>query len=54
MVQMNLLASDKVLKIISSWDALRLRCSEEILLDGVCVVAKRDLDWSLKTVDISG
>jgi hypothetical protein len=30
----------EILEIIGSWDALRFRSSQEVVLDWVCVVAK--------------
>ena len=46
-------ASNKILKIIRDWDALAVNGLEEVLLDGVGVVAKGDLDWALEAVDIT-
>lgn len=45
-------ASDQVLKIINGRDSLRLCGSEEIILDRICVVAERDLDWAIRAVDV--
>lgn len=49
---MYVLARYKILKIISSWDSLRLGSSQEILHNWVSVVSKRDFDRSLKAMEI--
>jgi len=51
-VSMYVLARYKILKIISSWDSLRLGSSQEILHNWVSVVSKRDFDRSLKAMEI--
>lgn len=47
------MTGDKVLQIICKWNALRLRCAEEVVADWVLVVAEGDLDWTLKAVKIT-
>lgn len=46
-------AGDQVLKIISGGNALGLGGAEEVLLDGVGVVAKRNLDRALESVNVA-
>jgi hypothetical protein len=47
------MARDQVLEVISEWNTLRLSGSEEIILDGVGVVAKRYLYRALKSMDVT-
>ena len=47
------MASDQILEIVGGRDALGFGSSQEILLDGVSVVAKGDLDWAFKSVDVT-
>lgn len=35
---------------ITYWDSLTLGRAQKVLSDGVGVVAKRDLDWTIETV----
>ena len=44
---------DKVLEIVGSRDTLRFRGTQEVLHDGVGVVAKGNLDWTLEAVDVT-
>lgn len=46
------MASDQVLKVIRSGDALGLRGTQEVLLDGVGVIAKADFDWALESMKL--
>ncbi len=46
-------ASNKILEIIGSWDALRLGGSKEVLHDWVGVIPKRYFDWALEAVNVS-
>lgn len=46
-------ASNKILKIICDRESLTLRCPQEVLHDGVLVVAERNLDRPFKAVEIS-
>ena len=43
----------EILEIIGSWDALRFRSTQEVVLDWVCVVAERYFDWSLESMKVS-
>lgn len=43
----------EILQIVDDGDALRLDGPEEIVLDWVCVVAERDLDGALVTVEVT-
>lgn len=45
--------SSQILQVISYGESLTFHCSKEVLHDRVGVVAKRDLDWALETVDVS-
>ena len=47
------MAGDEILQVIGGGDALRFRCTEEVLADGVGVVSERDLDGTLETVEVS-
>lgn len=47
------MASDQILKIIGGGDTLRFGGTQKVLLDRVRIVSKRDLDWTLKAVDVS-
>ena len=46
-------ASYQVLKVIRDGDILRFGSAEEVLGNGVGVVAEGDLDWTLKPMDIT-
>lgn len=45
--------SNQILKIIGGRDTLRLRSSEKVLHDWVCIIAERHFDWAFKAVDVS-
>jgi len=47
------MAGDQVLEIVGRRDALRLACSQEVVLDRVCVVAERDLNRALKSMEFA-
>ena len=47
------MASHKFLKIICCWNTLRFCGTEKVLRDGIGVVAERDLDWTLETMNIT-
>ena len=44
--------SSQILQVISYRESLAFHCSKEVLHDWVGVVAKRDLDRALETVDV--
>lgn len=44
------MAGGQVLKIISGGDALSLSGTKEVILDGVCVVAKRNFDRAFEAM----
>lgn len=44
---------DEVLQVVDDGDALRLDGPEEVVLDGVRVVAERHLDGALVAVDVA-
>ena len=48
----HILASDKILEIVRGWDTLTFSSTQEVLHDWICMIAKRDLDWSVKAMDI--
>lgn len=43
---------DQVLQVIRFWDTLRLGSPQEVLGDGVTVVAERDLNRPFETVNV--
>lgn len=47
------MTGNQVLQIISCGNVLGFRRAQEVLLDGICVVAEGDLDWALKSVNIA-
>ena len=47
------MAGLEVLEIVRDGEALALHSSEEVLHDWVGVVAKGDLDWSLKSMNVT-
>lgn len=42
----------QVLKVIDSWNSLRLGGAEEVLFDGILVVSERNLDRTLGSMDV--
>lgn len=42
----------QVLEVISNWNFLRLGRAQEVLHDGVRVVAERNLDWAFEAMHI--
>lgn len=46
-------ASYQVLKVVCDGYVLRFGSAEEVLSDGVGVIAEGDLDWTLKSMDIT-
>lgn len=47
------MASNQILKIVSGGDALRFCGPQEVVLDGVSVVAKGNLDWAFESVKVT-
>lgn len=45
--------SDKILEIVGDGNALALGCLQKVLLDGVGIVSKGDLDGTLETVNVT-
>lgn len=43
---------DQILQVIGGWNALTLSCPEEVLHDWIRIVAERNLDWALETMDV--
>lgn len=46
-------AGGQILEIIGDWNTLRLNGTKEVLHDGVGVVAERDLDGTLESVNVT-
>lgn len=44
---------DQILKVVRDWNILGLCSTQKILGDGIGIVAKRDLDWAFKSMNIS-
>jgi hypothetical protein len=47
------MSSNQVLEVVGEWDTLRLCSAEEVVLDGVSVIAKRHLDGSLEAMNVA-
>jgi hypothetical protein len=46
-------SGDEILEIVGGRNALGVGCAEEVVLDGIGVVAKRDLDGAFETVEVA-
>ena len=44
---------NEILQVIGGWDVLGFGCTEEVLADGVGVVAEGDLDGTLEAVEVA-